>query len=256
MAVFHRPYVSALRELTRAQLRLKNQSTFFGFLWSILHPLFLLTLLFVLFSSRVGEGIHHYAMYLLIGIVHYTHFANSTGAAMLVLHSMRRLTSDVIFPKELLVMATVSSRSLEFVVSAGICVAIGYLSGIEAALAVIQLPLILLLQLVLVFWVSLVLAALYLFVRDIQHVYQVFLRMLFFASPIFYDLDLLGQGAARYVVLANPLTHLMGYSRRLLIEGEWLDPAELLVFFGVNAVIIVTALGLFRRAEPVFAEKL
>src|SRR3990172_9319508 len=108
-------YLNLLRELTFAQFKLKDQSTFFGFMWSFLNPLIMLAVLFVFFRIRIGEGIEHYGIYLLIGIIQYTHFANSTSASMRVLHSVKGLTCNTIFPKEILIMGSVISNTIEFI---------------------------------------------------------------------------------------------------------------------------------------------
>jgi ABC-type polysaccharide/polyol phosphate export permease len=111
-----------------------------------------------------------------------------------------------------------------------------------------------LLQLLLVLWVSLLLASLYVFVKDIEHVYQVFLRVLFLVTPTFYAPDLLGSGAARLVVLLNPLAQLIGYSRAILIGEVPLPYGVLAALFAANLLLILAALTVFRRLEPRFAE--
>ena len=71
----------------------------------------MLGVMLLFFSARMSEGVENYPLYLLIGIVHYTHFANSTSASMTVLQSLGGLTKNAIFPKEILVLGTVLSRS-------------------------------------------------------------------------------------------------------------------------------------------------
>ena len=55
MKIADRKYLNLVREMTLAQFKVKDQSTFFGFAWSFLNPLLVLSLLFVLFSSRLGQ---------------------------------------------------------------------------------------------------------------------------------------------------------------------------------------------------------
>ena len=113
MKLYDRKYLSLLREIAVTRYKLKDQRTFLGFIWSFLNPLIMLSLLFVLFNARLGEKIDHYAIFLLIGLVQYTHFSNSTNRWMPVLLSMRDLTSDAIFPKELLVIGSVIADVIE-----------------------------------------------------------------------------------------------------------------------------------------------
>ena len=96
--------------------------------------------------------------------------------------------------------------------------------------------------------------ALYVFVKDIEHVYQVFLRVLFLVTPTFYAPGLLGAGLARWIVILNPLAQLIGYSRAVLIGEAPAASAVLVALFAANLLAIVAALTFFRRLEPRFAE--
>src|SRR5437870_4811313 len=180
MKIADRKYLNLLREMTLAQFKLRDQSTFFGFLWSFLNPLIVLSLLFAVFSSRLSGDIEYYGLYLLIGIVHYTYFSNATTAAMQVLYSMKALTKDAIFPKDVLVLASVLIHTIDFMLSMLICVGIAIFSGLKPVSAIVALPVAFAAQIMLVLWVSFLLASLYIHVRDLAHVYQVFLRLLFF----------------------------------------------------------------------------
>lgn len=249
-----RKYWNLLREITVSQYRLKDQHTAFGFAWGFLHPLLLLGVLYFCFRTWAGHSIENYALYLLVALAHFTHFSNSTSASMTVLYYSRALTCNTVMPKEVLVIGSVLSKTPEFAISMTICVVIAVAVGLHPGWALLLVPLIVLLQILLVLWVSLLLAAAYVFVKDIEHVYQVFLRLLFLITPTFYTPDLLGEGAARYAVVLNPLAQLIGYSRAVLL-GHAPVPAGLLAgLLAVNALLIAAALACFKRLEPRFAE--
>ena len=252
--MWNRRYLNLLRELAITRYKLKDQSTFLGFAWSFLHPLIMLGLLFTLFSARLGNGIDHYAIYLLIGLVQYTHFSSSTNRSMHVLISMKSLTADAIFPKELLVIGSVLADVVELVAAMVVCVTLAKLSGVDLAWPVLVLPFVFLLQLTLVLWVSLFLSCLYVFVRDLTYVYQAFVRLLLFATPIFYAPSFLEEGAAQYIVWLNPLAHLVSFSRSLILNGELLPLQQLVFFLVINLVLLYGSIKLFRKYEPVFAE--
>lgn len=186
-------YWNLLRELTVAQIKLKDQSTFFGLVWSFLNPLLLVAVLYIFFQARLAQDIPHYALYLLIGVIHYTHFSTGTAAAMHVLPSMRQLTGQVVFPKELLVLGSVLSNSFEFVFEILLVIVLAAFAGIPLTPVLFWLLPVLALQFLLVLWVSLALACLIVFVRDLTHIYNVFLRLLFFITPIFYAPDFLAR---------------------------------------------------------------
>jgi lipopolysaccharide transport system permease protein len=256
MKMFDRKYITLLREIAVTRYKLKDQNTFLGFAWSFLHPLIMLGLLFTLFSGRLGNEIEHYAIYLLIGLVQYTHFSSSTNRSMHVLIAMKSLTSDAIFPKEVLVIGSVIADFLELIAAMVVCLMIAKLSGVALSWPVLALPLVFLFQLTLVLWVSLCLSCLYVFVRDLTYIYQAFVRLLLFATPIFYAPSFLEKGPAQLVLWLNPLTHLVGFSRSFILQGELVPLAQMMLFFAVNLVLLYGSIRLFRKFEPVFAEYL
>ena len=253
---YNRKYWNLLWELLSSQFKVKDQSTVLGYFWSFLHPLIMLGVLFLVFHNAMGRNIPHYAMYLLIGLVHYAHFSNSTSASLHALLSMRNLTTDTIFPKELLVIGTALATSIDFVVSVGICLLIAFLSGLQPGWGLLMLPAIIVLQVTLVLWVALFLSCLFVFVRDIDHLYQLFLRLLFFVTPIFYAPSFLMEGKGKYVVLLNPLTHLITFARTILIEGSSIPGRLFLALLFVNLCLLCVGFVVFRKYEPAFAERI
>jgi ABC-type polysaccharide/polyol phosphate export permease len=249
-----RRYFVLLKEIAVTRYKLKDQNTLLGFAWSFLHPLIMLGLMFVLFSARIGKGIDHYAIYLLIGLVQFSHFTSSTNRSMHVLIAMRSLTSDAIFPKELLVIGSVIADVIELVAAMIVCVVFAKLSGVDLSWPVFALPYIFLLQLILVLWVSLFLSCLYVFVRDMTYIYQAFTRLLLFATPIFYAPSFLEKGAAQYIVWLNPLAHLVAFSRSLILGGQLFPLQQSILFLAVNVVLLYGSIRMFRKYEPIFAE--
>lgn len=249
-------YFSLLKEIAITRYKLKDQSTFLGFAWSFLNPLIMLSLLFTLFSGRLSKGIDHYAIFLLVGLIQYNHFSSSTNRSMHVLVAMRSLTADAIFPKEVLVIGSAIADIVELVVAMGVCLVIARISGVDLSWPVLVLPFVFVLQLTLVLWVSLCLSCLFVFVRDLTYIYQAFVRLLLFATPIFYSPSFLDTGAARYIVWLNPLTHVVSFSRSLILSGELFPAGQLFLFLVINLLLLYGSLKLFRNCEPLFAEYL
>jgi len=255
MILGDRKYLNLLREMTLAQFKLRDQSSFFGFLWSFLNPLIMLSMLFIVFKPTLSGDIDNYSLYLLIGIVQYTHFSNATTASMQVLYSMKALTKDAIFPKDVLVLASILIHTVDFMLSMFICVGIAVFSGLNPATAIAALPVAFASQTMLILWVSFLLASLYIHVRDLAHVYQVFLRLLFFITPIFYGLSFVGAGIAKYLLLVNPLTHSITFARSLILKGQLFDVKTFVVFMSLNGILVYITYRMFKRLEPTFAER-
>ena len=118
------------------------------------------------------------------------------------------------------------------------------------------LPAVVVLQIMLTLWLSFLLAVLYVFATDSSHIYQVLLRILFFVTPTFYSASFLGNSIARDLLRLNPLAHLISSSRSIILGDAPFPVATCLILLLVNLVAIRAALGIFRKYEPLFAERL
>ncbi len=245
-------YWNLLREMTLSQYKVRDQSTLLGLAWSFLHPLLFLGVLYLFFRQRVGSAVEFYAVYVLVGVILFAHFSTATTAAMKVLRTMRAITSNVILPKEILVVSSIGANSVELVTSLLVCLLFGWLSGTPVTPTLLLLPVVVVGELLLVTWVGMVLAVGYVFVRDLEHMYQVFLRLLFFMTPIFYTADFLGSSLAQGIVRLNPLAYLLEVGRRIIMQGEF-APLPFLLFMLFNALLCWASLLLFKRFESDFA---
>jgi ABC-type polysaccharide/polyol phosphate export permease len=171
-----------------------------------------------------------------------------------VLQGMKQITSNAILPKEILIIASVLANSVEYILSMLIAIPIAYFAGVPLKWTILMLPLVMVLQLLTVLWISLILSSLFVLIRDISHIYQVFLRLMFFTTPIFYNPDFLGDSIARYIVLLNPLSHLMNYSRYLLLDGQSLPALDFGLFLLLSSALVLFSFLFFKYHEPRYAE--
>jgi len=170
------------------------------------------------------------------------------------LRNSRELVTDAVFPKELLVLGTVISSSIEFVISMVICVLIALATGVAPTLALLWLPIVILIELLLVSCVGFLLAALYPFAWDIDHLYSILLRALLFLTPVFYHPSFLGDSFSARVVEVNPLAYVMAATRSVIIDGRMVPLLGLTGFAALSMAVLFVAISLFRRLEPRFAE--
>jgi len=254
MKFMDKPYCRLVREVAYSQYVVRDQNSVLGLLWSFLNPLLMMGMLFAYFHMNAGRDVKHYAIFLLLGMVHYTHFSNSTSLAMNALIASPQLARHVILPKEVLVIGSVLASSVEFVASLLVCVALACFTGIPISWAMLGLPFVVLLQILFVTWVSLLLSAAQVFVRDLSHIYQVLLRLLFFATPIFYAKAFLRNSLALEMVRFNLLASLIGLSRGSVIEGQMLSFRAFLTLAAIHTAALWAAFRWFKRREPSFAE--
>jgi len=254
--MYKKEHINLLKELTYNDFKASDANSFLGLFWSLLNPLLMLSVLYLLFNIKFGDRVQSYGIYLLIGITHFNHYSSATSSSMRVLRSMKALTINTIFPKELLVFSSIFSRSIPFLVSLLICIAFALFTGLSINANYLYLPLIFILQMLLVTWVSLLISSIFVLVRDVEHIYQVFLRLLFFACPVFYDISILGHGLGKNIAYLNPLTHFMNMTRSVIIGGGQIHPTEIFSLALINIVLIFISLFIFKRLEHKFVEYL
>lgn len=228
------------RELTASAFKLRDQGTFLGFLWTLLQPLAMLSVLYWLFRNRLGETVQYPGLYLLVGIVLWTFFASGTAKGLLSLVVRRDLISAVTFPRELIVISAVLtvmySSTLEFLVVLGFALAIG--AGLSWAW--LALPLVLLLEGVLVVGCALLFAPWYVYARDLDNIWNIVLRIGFFLTPIFYLPEHFLSASDRAIYMLNPVTQIMTQARQILLQHEFPSLAAL----GYTTVVAFLLLGL------------
>lgn len=243
--------------LTQRELKLRYHGTVLGFGWSVVKPLLLGLVLYFALAQVLKirmESYEHYHLFLLAALFPWAWFQTSVLLAAPAFANNANLLKKVRFPRFVLPWATVANNMVHFLLSLPILAALMLLVGERPGAAwAVGVPLLTLLQLVLVLGVSLAVASLDVFFRDLEHLVEVFLGLLFYATPILYSLDLVPE-RFRLLVLLNPLGPLMEAWRELLLldrlPGPELWPAVVTSFlaFAVGLAIYQWLEGRFEDA--------
>ena len=242
------------RELTVSAFKLRDQGTMLGFLWTLLQPLAMLSVLYWLFRKQVGGTIEHYGLYLLIGIVLWTFFASATAKGLSSLVARRDLIDAVTFPRELIVLSSVLtvvfSSTLEFLVV--LLFAIG--SGAGVSTAWLALPVVVLVEGLLAVGCALLLAPWYVYARDLDNIWNILLRIGFFTTPVFYFPERFLSPEDHRIYMLNPVTQIMTFARQILLHHE-LPPLEALgATLALSVLFVVVGFANFRYFAPDLAE--
>ncbi len=241
--------------LARTEFRMRDQGTWAGFVWTLLHPLFIFAILHVLFTQWMAARVEHYAAYLLVGIVQWNFFSTATSAGLSCLRRKSPLIAHHDFPRLFVVLSSVFavllSHLLEWVVLLGALI----LMGIRPSAAWLLLPAVIALELALATGLSCFLSVLAVHVRDLDRVWGIALYGLFFLTPVFYTADVVG-GAGRRLVALNPVSAILEAARALAIEGRLPSLAALLPAAALAAVLCAAGVALYPRLTRGVAESL
>jgi ABC-2 type transport system permease protein len=256
-----------LRVIAMSEFKLKYADSVLGYVWSLLKPLGIFSVLYVVFGRffRLNVGFEHYPLYLLTGIVLWYFFVDSTTLAMSSIVARGPLLRKLAFPRMLVPLSVALTALVTFGVNlVAIAAFVAWNRIVPRVEWVLILPLLLEL-LVFTLAVSLLLATLFVRFRDVGQLWELFTQMLFFASPIFYPVGFLPPWA-QPVAMISPFVHAMQEIRAILLRpheaAEILTAADVygtslghLAPVGFAALLLAAALLLFRREAPRFAER-
>jgi ABC-type polysaccharide/polyol phosphate export permease len=240
-----------LSAISSRDLRLRYQGSIMGWAWSLVSPLALgLTLSFAL-GKVLGTGIT--AVFLLSGLFPWFWFQGAVMGSTTAFVGNGGLLKKVRFPRAVLPLSIVMGATLQFLLALPVLFAFLLFSGTSPSwIWLIGLPLLFVLQLALTSAIALFVASITVFFRDLQHITEVLLNLLFYATPIIFEADKIPAGY-RWLIWVNPLAPIFEGWHAVLLNGEL--PGRTLL---ASIAITVFALGLgwftFRRLEDYFAD--
>ncbi|MEI7530074.1 MAG: ABC transporter permease [Elusimicrobiota bacterium] len=240
--------------LARVEWNLRQQSTFLGFLWTLLNPALMFAVLYGLFVKWLGRAQGDYAVFLLIGIVEWNFFASATSCALSSLLRRGPLLGNFPVAFEVPVLGAVLSVYFSHLLE---------LAALTALLAFMQhglpvswpwLILIDLSYLALAAGVSLILAGLFVFYTDLERIWSILLTAGFFLTPVFYPLAVIAPEKGRLLAL-SPLTAVME-SARLALSGPAPAAGTVLYAFLWGAAALAAGLTFLRLKRAAIQDAL
>ncbi len=238
-----------------------------GYVWSLLRPLLLFGILYVVFSLviDIDAGIPHYPLTLLVGVVLFTAFQEITGASVTAMVDRETLVRKVAFPRLAVPLSVAALATLNLALNFVTVIIFVAASGVSPRWSWLLLPLPIAGILLLGTGVGMLLAALYVPFRDARPIWEVIAQALFYATPILWPVQALAErseGLAQ-AAMSNPIAVLIQEFRRLLIGPAVPSSVEIagswtLMLIPAGSLLFLTVLGffVFSRMAPHAAENL
>ena len=246
--------------------------TFFGsalgYLWQLVQPLMLFGVLYAVFSLLLNfnGSERFYAVALLLGIVLFTFVDEATSGAVRSLVARENLVRKVDFPRLAVPMATVLTAFFNLLLNLIPVVVFLLASGGSPHLTWIEVPFLLVALAAFALGFAMLLSALFVRYRDVEPIWGVVMRIMFYATPIFYTVTYVQQKADDAILklmMCNPFAALLQQMRHALVDPSHPSVSQImgspwLVLVPVALTLAVLALGyhVFSRAAPRVAEEL
>lgn len=256
--------VILLKQLVKTDFKLRYQNSVLGYLWSLLRPLALFVIMYIVFVKflRVDYGVPHSALYLLVGLVIWNYFTEVTMGSVGSIVGRGDLLRKISFPKYVIVLsgsfAALINLGLNFVVIALFLL----IARVVPPAQIIFLPLLILELFVFSLSIAFFLSALFIKYRDVNYIWEVMIQAGFYVTPIFYPLSMVPPKLAKLLML-NPLAQMVQDARHIIVTTQ--SPTITTVYgsayarlipIGIVAVVAVLALMYFKKRSKYFAEEI
>jgi homopolymeric O-antigen transport system permease protein len=248
-------YRTLVKYLVLKDIKVKSRGTYLGVAWTLMNPLVTIVMYFIVFQHIFRVAIPNFLAFFLIGLLMWIFFARAISTAATCVTENDAIVKKAAFPLEVLPVASVLYHLFNHLVALGLAVPLMLIFwGARLSWNLVWVVIILLAFVGFSLALSLVLSTVGVFFRDTRDILEVGLPVLFWVTPIFYDLSM-APGFLRPVLELNPLSPFIGATRAALLEARGPSWTELgLMGFWIS-VTAIAGMWVFSRFALRFAEE-
>jgi ABC-2 type transport system permease protein len=244
--------------------KLRFYGSVLGYVWTLVRPFAFFGVIYFVFTeiANLGDGVKHYAVYILFAMVMFNFFAEVTNQSVTCLIARENLLRKMRFPRLVIPLAVIITALLNLGMTLVAVIIFAVASGVEPGWGWLELPLLIALLGAFAGGVGMLLSVLFIRYRDIQPIWEVFGQMLFYASPVLYVATAVPESYQR-PYLANPIAAILTQMRHAVVDPKATDAAtaiggwpRLLIPLGIIGLLVVVGTWAFRHEAPRIAEHL
>ncbi len=244
-------YRPLINELVLRDLKVKYRRSFLGYLWSLLNPLLMMTIMYFVFSNVFRFDIPNYPLYLICGQTLKTFFNESTNMAMHSIVANAPLIKKVYIPKFIFPVSRVLSSFVTMSFSLVAIVIVMIIMQVKVSWPILLVVFPLFFLFIFCCSMGMILSALSVYFRDITHLYGVFTLAMMYATPIFYPLDAV-SAQIQAIIKLNPMYHFINLFRNLVIYAHIPGPNAWFGCIASSLVALAIGLVVFNKLQKNF----
>ncbi|WP_229696366.1 ABC transporter permease [Paenibacillus albidus] len=249
--LFYKKYGFLLAQLVERDFKTKYRRSVLGVLWSLLNPLLIMTVQYMVFSTLFRFDIPYYAVYLLSGIVIFNFMSEATSQAMTCIIQNASLINKVYMPKYIYPFSRVLSCGVNFLFSLMALYIVVIISGMKITYHHLALLYGIGCVFIFICGLSLLLSSLMVFFRDTQFLYSIVLTIWTYVTPIFYPENILPP-QMKLVLELNPMYHFIRFIRVIILNNGFPD-ALAWIYCAVFAIIsLIVGSLVFKKTQNQF----
>ncbi len=248
-------YKDLLIAWTGRILKARYQQSILGGLWAILQPLATVLIFTVVFSFflKVDTGNIPYIVFSYTAMVPWLLFSSSINDMVESIVQNMNLVSKIYFPREILVIAAMFARVVDFLIAYLILIILIILYQVPlSGLTMLFLPVVVIVQLAFALGIGLIASALNAFYRDIRHLIVLLLQLWLYATPIIYPISAVPENLLQFYWL-NPMVGIIEAYRAIMLNGT-LPGLNFLVSAVIAVIVLILGFLFFKKVEVQFAD--
>jgi ABC-type polysaccharide/polyol phosphate export permease len=243
-------YRDLVLTLVARELKVRYRRSLIGFLWTMLQPLLMMLVFYMVFSQLFRANLPHYPVYALAGILFWNFFSQSIVASMNSLRGNAQLLQKLPVPKAVFPIATVISGVVNLVFALVPTLLITVAIERRLSPALLFLPVSILLAALFTLGAGLLLSPLAVFFTDVVELIGVLLTVLLYLTPVMYPMNMLpANSRILQVVRFNPLRSILEVFRDPIHQGKVPPLGHLAVCVTIAAVALAVGAFAFRRSS-------
>lgn len=254
-----------LAELVRTDFKLRYQGSVLGYTWSLLRPLLLFLILYIVFAKflKLGDDVPNFPIYLLLGIVLWSFFSDMTNQSLGSIVARGDLIRKIRIPRWLIIVSTSIGAFINLGLNLLVVLIFIFFSGMDLLVTSIWFPLILIEIYILGLGLSLILATAFVKYRDITYIWEVIMQAGFYVTPILYPLTLITNVDFQKILLINPMAQAIQDARYAVVTHQTITmdhvfTSSLARAIPISICVAFLILGIlyFKKEAKDFAENL
>jgi len=246
-------FMPLLLNLTSRDFKVKYRRSVLGVLWSVLNPLLNMIVISAVFGALLKIQMEDFAVYYIVGWSIWNFFSEATSNSLSSILNGAQLIKKVYLPKYVFPLQKCLFALISFAFSLIAVIAVMLIRGVYPSWTIILAPLPILYTFIFSIGFSLMLSALTVYFRDIQHLYSVLLTIWMYLTPIVYPLSLLeGNNALMTIIKFNPMYHYVDYFRQVMMYGNVPSLVENLICIGIALGMLLIGVLIFAKAQRNF----
>lgn len=267
--IFNKKNRVLLYELVKTDFKLRYQGSFLGILWSVLKPLMLFVVMyfvFVKFLKISDPNIPHYPITVLLGLSIWGFFSEASSLGMNSIVARGDLLRKINFPKYIIIISSMTTALISLGINLLVILLFSIISGVNFRLNILLIPFSIIFLFAISLGVALILSTLYVKFRDISHIWDVFMQILMYSTPIIYPVSMLANVnifgiSISKIVMLNPIALVIQDIRHNLVSDKvptfwsifnnnWFIIIPILITF----FLLIFGLWFFNKSSKKFAE--